>query len=115
MTNGEAEITVFPAGQLGQKKDYIEGVQLGSIEFTKVSSAFLGQFFQSLQVVSLPFIWKDLEHQHRVLEGSIGKQLRAALEKDGFKGLAFFDAGFRNVTTSKGPVKKPGDLKGLKI
>jgi len=49
-TNGEAEITVYPAGQLGQEKDYIEGVKLGSIEFTKVSSAPLGQFSNTLPV-----------------------------------------------------------------
>lgn len=114
-TNGEAVITVYPAGQLGQEKDYIEGVQLGSIEFTKVSSAPLGQFAETLQVVSLPFIWKDLEHQHNVLEGSIGRGLMEDLEKKGFKGLAFFDAGFRNVTTRERAVKQPDDLKGLKI
>jgi tripartite ATP-independent transporter DctP family solute receptor len=114
-TKGEAVITVYPAGQLGQEKDYIEGVKLGSIEFTKVSSAPLGQFSKTLQVVSLPFIWKNLDHQHHVLEGSIGKRLMADLEKNGFKGLAFFDAGFRNVTTQVRPVLKPDDLKGLKI
>lgn len=114
-TKGEAVITVYPAGQLGQEKDYIEGVQLGSIEMTKVSSAPLGQFAKSLQVVSLPFIWKDSGHQNRVADGSIGKRLMADLEKNGFKGLAFYDAGFRNVTTRVGPVRKPDDLKGLKI
>jgi len=114
-TKGEVVITVFPAGQLGQEKDYIEGAQLGSIEITKVSSAPLGQFAKSLQVVSLPFIWKDPDHQQRVLDGAIGKRLMADLEKSGFKGLAFFDAGFRNVTTRVGPVRKPDDLKGLKI
>jgi tripartite ATP-independent transporter DctP family solute receptor len=114
-TKGEVAITVFPAGQLGQEKDYIEGSRLGSIEITKVSSAPLGQFAKGLQVVSLPFIWKDLGHQHRVADGPIGKRLMADLEKSGFKGLAFFDAGFRHVTTRIGPVRKPDDLKGLKI
>ena len=114
-TKGEVVVTVFPAGQLGQEKDYIEGAKLGSIEVTKVSSAPLGQFAKSLQVVSLPFIWKDLNHQHRVVDGPIGKRLMADLEQSGFKGLAFFDAGFRNVTTRGGPVRKPDDLKGLKI
>jgi len=114
-TKGEVAITVFPAGQLGQEKDYIEGSRLGSIEITKVSSAPLGQFAKGLQVVSLPFIWKDLGHQHRVADGPIGKRLMADLEKSGFKGLAFFDAGFRNVTTRIAPVRKPDDLKGLKI
>ncbi len=66
-------------------------------------------------MVSLPFIWKNLEHQHKVLGGSIGKQLMGELEKSGFKGLAFFDAGFRNVTTRDRAIKVPDDLKGLKI
>ena len=50
-----------------------------------------------------------------MLEGPIGQQLMADLEKNGFKGLAFFDSGSRNVTTSVRPIKKPEDLKGLKI
>jgi tripartite ATP-independent transporter DctP family solute receptor len=114
-TKGDVVIQVYPAGQLGQEKDYIEGTKLGSIEVTKVSSAPLGQFSKSLQVVSLPFIWKNLEHQHKVLGGEIGRQLMAELEKNGFKGLAFFDAGFRNVTTRDRAIRTPGDLKGLKI
>ncbi len=114
-TKGVVKITVYPSGQLGQEKDYIEGVKAGSIEFTKVSSAPLGQFSPSLQVVSLPFIWRDLEHQHKVLSGPIGKKLMADLEKSNFKGLAFFDAGFRSLTTRDKPINSPADLKGLKI
>jgi tripartite ATP-independent transporter DctP family solute receptor len=114
-TAGDVAISVYPAGQLGQEKDYIEGARLGSIEIAKVSSAPLGQFCKSLQVVSLPFIWKNLAHQHAVLDGAIGQRLMSDLEKSEFKGLAFFDAGFRNITTRGGAVKKPEDLKGLKI
>jgi len=114
-TKGEVKITVYPAGQLGQEKDYIEGVKVGAIEITKVSSAPLGQFTPSLQVVSLPFIWRNDAHQHAVLDGAIGTRLMKDLEKNGFKGLAFLDAGFRNVTSQVGPVKVPADLKGQKI
>ncbi len=114
-TKGEVKITVYPAGQLGQEKDYIEGVKVGAIEITKVSSAPLGQFAPSLQVVSLPFIWRNDAHQHAVLDGPTGARLMKDLEKNGFKGLAFFDAGFRNVTTQVGPVRVPADLKGQKI
>lgn len=114
-TNGKVKVNVYPAGQLGQEKDYIEGIQLGTIDITKVSSAPLGEFSETLQVVSLPFIFRDAEHQHAVLRGPIGKKLMEDLEKDNFKGLAFFDAGFRNVTNKVRPVKVPADLKGLKI
>ncbi len=95
-TNGEAIITVYPAGQLGQEKDYIEGAQLGSIEITKVSSAPLGQFSKTLQVVSLPFIWRNLEHQHLVLDGPTGERLMAGLEASGFKGWHSCRYWFRN-------------------
>lgn len=114
-TNGKVKVNVYPAGQLGQEKDYIEGIQLGTIDITKVSSAPLGEFSETLQVVSLPFIFRDAEHQHAVLRGPIGKKLMKDLEKDNFKGLAFFDAGSRNVTNKVRPVSVPADLKGLKI
>jgi tripartite ATP-independent transporter DctP family solute receptor len=114
-TKGDVKITLFPAGQLGQEKDYIEGVKLGSIEFTKVSAGPMGQYSPSLQVVSLPFIWRSLDHQHRVLQGPIGARLIKDMEKGGFTGLAFLDAGFRSITTSKGPINTPADLKGQKI
>ena len=114
-TRGEVKITLFPAGQLGGEKDYIEGVKLGSIELAKVSSAPMGQYAPSLQVLSLPFIWRNAEHQHKVCQGPIGQRLMADTEQYGFKSLAFLDAGFRSITTSKGPVNVPGDLKGLKI
>lgn len=115
LTQGEVKITVFPAGQLGQEKDYIEGCKLGTIEITKISAAALGQFSDKLQVVSLPFVFKDVNHQHKVLDGRVGKTLMADLESKGFKGLAWFDAGFRSISLRDKAVRVPADLKGLKI
>jgi tripartite ATP-independent transporter DctP family solute receptor len=114
-TDGGVDITVFGGGQLGQEQDYIEGVQLGTIDIAKVSSAPMGQFSKSLQVVSLPFIFRNQEHQHAVLRGATGDRLKSDLASNGFKGLAFFDAGFRNVTTQVRSIKTPEDLVGLKI
>jgi tripartite ATP-independent transporter DctP family solute receptor len=114
-THGAVKITVYPAGQLGQEQDYIQGAKLGAIELTKVSAALLGQFSNSMQVVSLPFIWRDAKHQHKVLDGKIGKRLFTDLEPQGFVGLAYFDAGFRSMSTREKPVNVPADLKGLKI
>ncbi|AZO93779.1 TRAP transporter substrate-binding protein [Halocella sp. SP3-1] len=114
-TDGQVKVTVYPAGQLGQEKDFIEGLQLGTIDIAKVSSAPLGQFSKTLQVVSLPFIFRDIDHQHAVLRGSIGEKLMSDLYDNGFKGLTFLDSGFRSVTNSVRPIRKPADLEGLKI
>jgi len=113
-SNGDIKLTLFPAGQLGQEKDYIEAIKIGSLEFAKVSSGPVGQYAPTFQVISLPLIWRNLDHQHNVLQGAIGKRLMADLDKAGYKGLAFMDAGFRSITASK-PIYTPADLKGLKI
>lgn len=113
-SNGDIKLTLFPAGQLGQEKDYIEAIKIGSLEFAKVSSGPVGQYAPTFQVISLPLIWRNLDHQHKVLQGSIGDRLMADLNKAGYKGLAFMDAGFRSITASK-PIYTPADLKGLKI
>ncbi len=114
-TKGAVKITIYPAGQLGGEKDYLEMHKIGSIEISKISSAPLGQFSKTMQVVSLPFIWRNAEHQHAVLDGPIGKRLMDDLDRNGFKGLVFLDAGFRNITTRDKPVATPDDLKGMKI
>ena len=113
-SGGDIKLTLFPAGQLGQEKDYIESIKIGSLEFAKVSSGPVGQYAPTFQVISLPLIWRNLDHQHKVLQGPIGKRLMGDLEKAGYKGLAFMDAGFRSITSSK-PIYTPADLKGLKI
>lgn len=114
-TDGQVDITVYGGGQLGDERDYIEGIELGTIDITKVSSAPLGQFSDSLQVVSLPFIFRDQAHQHAVLGGPVGDHLMDELEQNGFKGLTFMDSGFRSVTTATRPIRRPADLRGQGI
>lgn len=114
-SNGDIKVTLFPAGQLGQEKDYIEAIKIGSLELAKVSSGPVGQYAPTFQVISLPLIWRNLDHQHKVLQGAIGDRLMADLGKTGIKGLAFMDAGFRSISNSVRPINSPADLKGLKI
>lgn len=114
-TDGSVKVTIFASGQLGQEKDYIEGAKFGTIELAKVSSGPLSQYAPRTQVMSLPFIWRDSAHQHSVLDGKIGETLMGDLEKSGFIGLAFFDAGFRSISNRIKPIRVPADLKGMKI
>jgi tripartite ATP-independent transporter DctP family solute receptor len=114
-TGGAVKITVVPAGRLGEEPDYLEGVKNGTIEFAKVSASQLGRYNPPLQVFSLPFIWSGPGQQHDLLDGPVGKQLMNEIEKTGFKGLAYYDTGFRSITTRVRPIRTPADLSGLKI
>ncbi|MFJ5715826.1 TRAP transporter substrate-binding protein [Neobacillus sp. NPDC093127] len=113
-TKGRIKIDVFPNAQLGEEKAVIEQVQLGAIEFTRVSSGPLGEFSKPLGVFSLPYIFDSEEHEWKFLESDKGKELLASLESAKMKGLAYYDSGSRNFYSKK-PLKSVDDLKGLKV
>jgi tripartite ATP-independent transporter DctP family solute receptor len=115
-TNGRIVIQVYPDGQLGKgERELLEAVQQGTIDLYVGSTGPVGGFSQSMQLLDIPFLFRDYAHVDAVLDGPIGKQLLNDLEKADLKGLAFWENGFRNLTNSRQPVKTPDDARGLKI
>ena len=108
---------VYPQGTLGSEREVYEGMQLGSGAACTISgSAILNNFDQRIGVLDLPYLWKDYDHVHRVLDGEVGRDLAAGLEKQGLVVLAWLDSwGWRNVVTTQKPVTRPEDLRGMKI
>jgi tripartite ATP-independent transporter DctP family solute receptor len=111
------EVKVFPNSQLGQTREVIEAMRLGSgASGTTGGPAEYASFVKRLGVLGLPFMWKSYDHAIAVLDGPVGKELDADMEKAGFKVLAWAVSwGYRNVVTAKKEVKSAADLKGLKI
>lgn len=114
-TNGEVEIKVFPAGQLGGERAIIEGVQLGTIEMSFTTTGAIAGFAPEFQVLDLPFLFPSYEAAYTYLDGDQGKKLLALLDRKGIHGVVFLENGWRNFTSSKKEIKLPGDLKGQKI
>jgi len=113
-TNGRIQIDVFPSAQLGEEKAVLEQVQLGAIEFTRVSSGPLAEFNKNFGVFSLPYIFDSDEHLWKFLESPDGTKLLDSLEASKMKGLAYYSSGARSFY-SRTPLKSLEDLKGLKI
>lgn len=113
-TNGKFTIKVFPSSQLGSEKDTIEQIKLGAIEFLRVNAGTLNTICPAMMVPVLPFVFRDVDHMHKVLDGPIGDELLTDCEAHGMVGLAFYDSGARSFFTTK-PVRSIADMKGLKI
>jgi len=111
------EVKVYPASQLGQTREVIEAMRLGSgASGTTGGPAEYASFVKRLGVLGLPFLWKSYDHASAVLDGPVGQELGDDMEKAGFKVLAWSVSwGYRNVVTAKKEVTKAADLKGLKI
>jgi tripartite ATP-independent transporter DctP family solute receptor len=114
-SNGQFKVEIFAAGALGGEREMVEGLQIGSVDLVLTSTGPMSGFVPEVTVVDLPFLFRDAAHAHKVLDGEIGDGLMSKLEENGFKGLAWWENGFRNVTNNVRPIVKPEDLKGLKI
>lgn len=113
-TNGRIEVEVFPNRQLGEERAMVEGLQLGTVDLTIVSTGPVSGFAPEVGVVDLPFLFKSSEHAYKVLDGEIGQSIMQKFEPKGIVGLAFMENGWRSLT-AKNKVLKPADLKGLKV
>ena len=114
-TNGALDVKIFPDSSLGKFDAAVSGVRGGTIDFIVSGSSSYSGLVPLINVLDIPFMFKDNAHAYRVLDGKIGQQLLDKLSEFNLKGLAFWDNGWRQITNSRGPVHTPADLKGLKM
>jgi len=114
-TDSKVKVEVFHSSQLGNERDMIEGLQLGTLEMALVSTAPLSSFTNDFLVFDLPFMFKDTASARKIVDSEIGQNMLDSLESQKVIGLAYWENGFRNVTNNKKPIETPADLKGLKI
>src|SRR6185503_8936851 len=114
-SGGRLQIRVFHSHQLGEEKETIEQTRVGAIDLNRTNVALIGTFVPSMNVLAMPFLFRSIEHQHRVLDGPIGNEILSSFEPYGFVGLCFYDSGARSIYNSVRPVRTLADLKGLRI
>jgi tripartite ATP-independent transporter DctP family solute receptor len=114
-TKGRLGVKVFANSSMGSEKDTVEQVKIGALEMVRINSAVLHAISPAMMIPSLPFLFRSTQHMRETLDGPIGEQLLASLEKEGFIGLAFYDSGSRSFYTAKKPIHSVADMKGMKI
>jgi tripartite ATP-independent transporter DctP family solute receptor len=113
-SGGTIKVEVYPSSQLGNQRDLVEGLTLGTLDLTMTSTAVLGNFHPQVAVFDLPFIFRDREHAFKALD-TVGMEIAKDLEEKGMKVLAYYENGVRNMTNNIRPIRVPEDMKGLKI
>lgn len=115
-TNGQVEVKVFGAGQIGGLKDNTEGVKLGTLDLAWADLSAAALYYDRANIISLPFLFRDHDHWQKVANGPIGKQLASELlEKTGIRTLSYQVSGFRVMMSRNKPINSAADMKGLKI
>ncbi|MBW1700119.1 MAG: TRAP transporter substrate-binding protein [Deltaproteobacteria bacterium] len=114
-SNGRIKFEVYVGGALGNDRDLIEGLQLGTVQLHMASNSPLAVFVPELNIFELPFLFKDNDHFDAVLGSKLALRYAPALEKRGFHLLGYWSFGTRHIMTIKNPIHSMADLKGLKI
>ncbi len=114
-SDGRLRLDLFPGGQLGEERDTLELCVLGAIDLNRVNLAPLNAIAPATVVPALPFLFDDVAHMRRAMDGAPGRAILASLAPHGLVGLAFYDSGARGFYARRGPIRTPADLAGMKI
>ena len=114
LTNGTVKVETYHNTQLGDAVANVQSVRNGTIGLTVVSASNLNQVVPAMDMLSLPFIFKNEAHFWWYLAQPEAESFVKALEEKGVKKIAYLDSGSRNLFTQKA-VRSPADLKGQKI
>lgn len=115
LSNGSMTIDIYPSGQLGNERELMELLQIGSLAMTKVSSSPMEGFVPEMKIFGVPYVFRDKQHYWQVLDSEIGKQLLVAGETVKLRGLGYYDAGSRSFYSTEKPIHTPDDLAGVKV
>ncbi len=112
---GRVDVQVFGAAQLGEDREMLDGLRLGTLQM-HVPSSVLHSVVPEFALFDLPFLVRDRDHFRRIIASGIGDSLRKTLREDhGLVLLAFWENGFRVITNNVRPVVTPADLRGIRL
>ena len=116
LSGGKIKVTHHHSGALGGEREVGQNVQLGTVDFSPMTTAPLSTLVPEMSVFQLPYIFRDYQHVYAALDGSdvIRAYYGPVLEKKGLKLVGFFAAGYRGIYGHH-PINSIADVKGKKI
>jgi len=114
-TGGKITIEQMPNSTMGGELEMLKGLQLGTVDMAFITGAPLPNIVHEVGVFNVPFIFRDLDHAHAVLDSPLGQSYLEKFKNKGMIALAWGENGMRHITNSKHPIRTPEDLIGLRL
>ena len=70
-TNGEVTVTVYPNAKLGDERNLLESLKMGTVDMGIITGGPVVNFLPSFGVFDLPFLFRNAQHAYTVLDGPI--------------------------------------------
>jgi TRAP-type transport system periplasmic protein len=116
-SQGRIEVKLYPAGVLGDMTSGVEQTKQGIIQGVQVGDGWIANHFPEVQLISIPYVFRDRDVAWKVLDGPFGRALmQEYIKKTGMRLLHLTEnGGFRSFSNNVKEIKTPADMKGLKI
>ena len=117
-TGGRLSVQMYPSMQLGGEKETIEQTQIGAIQLLRVSVGSMGPIVDDINVVNMPFLFRNTAHAEKMMDGPIGQELLdkiTASPNANLVALCWMNSGARSLYNSKHAINSIEDIKGLKF
>lgn len=114
-SGGQIKAIHYPSMQLGNNTQLFENVRLGVVEVACSGASFLSNYIPSYAAFQLPYLFDDFKHMEDFFTGDYMEKRLSDLEALGMKGLAWVSTTARNPLARNGFIRRPADMKGLKI
>jgi tripartite ATP-independent transporter DctP family solute receptor len=118
LSQGRIKVEIYPAGQLGNFRQNLEAIAVGSLEMTVTTCGGAANMFPKIQVTDIPYMFPDDRVAEKVYDGWFTQKLREyCLETIPSLRLAFVTntGGWRCFVTKDKQIRTPSDLKGVRI
>ena len=113
-TGGKVVLQVYGASQLGDDTELMQKVKLGTVDMA-LPSTVMSSVVPAFGLFEMPYLVKDRDHMKRIDKEIVWPTLVPIAEKAGYRILATWENGFRQITNNLRAIKAPGDLKGIKL
>ncbi len=114
-SNNAYKVKIYHSASLGNETEILQQIQMNTIQMGVITGGPFDTFDPITRVINYPFLFKDNAQADEILDGPLGKEILDSLKSSGFKGLAFSENGFRNLTNNVRAVNVPEDVNGLKV
>lgn len=113
-TGGRVVIQVHSDAEYGTEQEIWEQLALGGVDFARLSLAIAADDLPKLNVLQLPYLYRDAAHMWRVLDGALGEDFLQEFTRRELVGLSWYDAGARSFY-AKQPIRSLNDLAGTTV
>ena len=115
LSNGKIKVEVFPSAQLVDDDKVFQELTRNNVQMAAPSFSKFTPIAKEFNIWDVPFLFRDTEHLHKVMDGEVGQILKDIISKRGIVALDYWDAGFKQFSTNKKPIVLPEDAKGQKM